>query len=79
MSEQLGQLVAERQQSRRALEEGVARLSEDFLALAAGNFQVQALRTGTGDPIDTLAYLFNNMAAEVAATPSPRSTDTASF
>lgn len=65
MSEQLGRLVAEREQSRLALEEGVARLSEHFLSLAGGNFQVQARRSGTGDPLDTLAYLFNNMAAEV--------------
>jgi signal transduction histidine kinase len=65
MSEQLGLLLAEREKSRRELEEGVARLSENFLALASGNFQIQAARSGNGDPLDTLAYLFNNMAAEV--------------
>ncbi len=65
MSEQLGRLVAEREQSRLALEEGVARLSENFLSLASGNFQAEARRSGNGDPLDTLAYLFNNMAAEV--------------
>jgi PAS domain S-box-containing protein len=49
----------------RRLSATVAQLSEQFLRLAAGDFDARVERSNLGDPIDVLAYLFNNTAAEV--------------
>lgn len=65
IAEELDRLTQEREQSHRALEEGVERLSEHFLALAAGDFEARAARSFRGDPLDVLAFLFNNTAVEV--------------
>lgn len=65
IADELGRLLAERDASRRALEQGVAELSEAFLKLAAGDFTARATRSERGDPLDVLAYLLNNTAAEV--------------
>jgi PAS domain S-box-containing protein len=62
MAERLGRAAAERDASRRAL---MAELSDAFLKLSAGDFQARARRTGQGEPLDVLAFLFNNMAAEL--------------
>jgi PAS domain S-box-containing protein len=65
IAEELDRLFRERERSLEELEQGVAVLSEAFLQLAAGNFAARAPRSEKGDPIDVLAYLFNNTAAEV--------------
>jgi len=65
IAEELDRLLTERERERAALESGVNALSELFLRLAAGDFAVRAPRTGKGDPMDVLAFLFNNTAAEV--------------
>ena len=65
IAEELGRMLEERESSRRQLADGVMELSEAFLRLAAGDFAARAPRSESGDPIDVLAYLFNNMAAEV--------------
>ena len=49
----------------REYEEAVAGLIEKFIAVAAGDFNTRAERTYRGDPVDTLAFLLNNVAAEV--------------
>jgi two-component system, NtrC family, sensor kinase len=67
IAEELGRLLAEREASRRALESGVAELSEAFLKLAAGDFEARATRSERGDPLDVLAFLLNNTAGEVGA------------
>jgi two-component system NtrC family sensor kinase len=65
IAEELDRLTTARELQRKKLEDGVAELSEAFLGLAAGDFRVRASRTNKGDPIDVLAFLFNNTAAEV--------------
>ncbi len=65
IAEELGRLLAERDASRLALESGVAALSEAFLKLAAGDFSARAARSEKGDPLDVLAFLLNNTAAEI--------------
>src|SRR5688572_18424864 len=65
IAEELGRYVSERESMRRALEEEVAKLSEVFLALASGDFDARAERSGRGDPVDVLAYLLNNTAEEL--------------
>jgi two-component system NtrC family sensor kinase len=65
IADELGRLLSERDASRRALEVGVAELSEAFLKLSAGDFTARAPRNESGDPLDVLAYLLNNTAAEV--------------
>ena len=67
IAEELGRLLTEREASRLALETGVTELSEAFLRLAAGDFSTRAVRTERGDPLDVLAFLFNNTAGEVGA------------
>lgn len=65
IAEELGRLLAERDAARVALEAGVTALSEAFLKLAAGDFSARAARSDSGDPLDVLAFLLNNTAAEV--------------
>jgi PAS domain S-box-containing protein len=65
IAEELDRLLAERERRHRELEASTKDLSELFLALAAGNFDVRARRSGRGDPMDVLAYLFNNTAGEI--------------
>lgn len=65
IAEEMEHLLSERERSLAELESRVAELSELFLGLAAGDFTVRAHRTGQGDPLDVLAYLFNNTVAEV--------------
>ncbi|MDB4933568.1 MAG: sensor histidine kinase [Labilithrix sp.] len=65
IAEQLARLVAERERVHEDLSAGVALLSENFLALAAGDFSVRASTTGRRDALDTLARMFNVMAVEV--------------
>jgi two-component system, NtrC family, sensor kinase len=65
LAEELGRYVAERERTRQSLEEDVAKLSEVFLALASGHFDVRAERSGRGDHADVLAYLVNNTAEEL--------------
>jgi two-component system, NtrC family, sensor kinase len=65
IAEELARLLAERERGLHALEEAVTELSERFLAFAAGDFTVRAARTFTGDPVDVVAYLFNNTVQEV--------------
>jgi PAS domain S-box-containing protein len=65
IADELGRLLSERDASRRALEQGVTELSEAFLKLSAGDFTARATRSERGDPLDVLAYLLNNTAAEV--------------
>lgn len=67
IAEELNRLLTERDRNHRELEKNVAELSEKFLGLASGDYSVRATRTGRGDPIDVLAFLFNNTAAEVGA------------
>lgn len=68
IAEELARLMAERQRNHDELEAGVQALSEAFLKLAAGDFEARAQRSGRGDPLDVLAYLFNNTTAEVGET-----------
>src|SRR5262249_27659142 len=49
----------------RDLEGGVRALSEQFLELAGGNFSARVARSFRGDPLDVLAYLFNQTAVEI--------------
>ncbi|AKV00585.1 Sensory box histidine kinase/response regulator [Labilithrix luteola] len=65
IAEELGRLLDERDASRAALEHGVSQLSEAFVQLASGNFTARVPRSERGDPLDVLAFLFNNMAAEL--------------
>jgi PAS domain S-box-containing protein len=65
IAEELDRLTRERERSHKKLEEDVTRLSEHFLAFASGDFSVRAPRTDTGDPLDVLAFLFNNTASEI--------------
>ena len=65
IADELGRLLAERDASRHALEIGVAELSEAFLKLSGGDFTARAPRSERGDPLDVLAYLLNNTAAEI--------------
>lgn len=65
IAQELGRLVAARDRDHAALVAGVERLSEAFLALAAGDFSARAPRSEAGDPLDVLAFLFNNTAAEI--------------
>jgi PAS domain S-box-containing protein len=65
IAEELDRLTKERERTHQKLEEDVTRLSEHFLAFASGDFSVRAPRTDSGDPLDVLAFLFNNTAAEV--------------
>ncbi len=65
IAEELDRLLREKERQRQELESGVSALSELFLRLAAADFSVRAQRSNTGDPLDVLAYLFNNTAAEV--------------
>jgi PAS domain S-box-containing protein len=65
IAEELDRLLTEREQKRKELEDGVNTLSELFLKVAAGEFTVRAARSGKGDPLDVLAFLFNNTVAEV--------------
>ena len=65
IAEEVGRMVAERDRAHEHLETSIAHLSEKFIALAAGQFDTRAERSDAGDPIDVLAYLFNNTAAEV--------------
>lgn len=65
IAEELDRLLRQRERELGALEHGVKQLSEAFLGLAAGNFAVRAPRSEKGDPIDVLAFLFNNTVVEV--------------
>ena len=65
IAEELQRLLNERDRSHRELEQHVRELSEAFLALAAGNYEVRAKRSGNGDPIDVMSFLFNNTAEEI--------------
>ena len=65
IAEELDRLTKERERGHRALEAGVNQLSEHFVALAAGDFSARAARSNRGDPLDVLAFLFNNTAVEV--------------
>jgi PAS domain S-box-containing protein len=64
-AEELERLIGERDRIHKELEERVRELGEQFVALAAGNFEARARRSFRGDPMDVLAYLFNNTAVEV--------------
>jgi PAS domain S-box-containing protein len=65
VAEEVDRLVRERERANQELRASIALLSEQFVKLAAGDFTVRALRSGSGDPLDVLAYLFNNTADEV--------------
>lgn len=65
IADELGRLLSEREAARKGLEAGVAELSEAFVQLAAGDFTARVPRSEQGDPLDVLAFLFNNMAAEL--------------
>lgn len=65
IAEELERLLAARERDHRALVAAVEQLTEHFLTFAAGDFSVRAPRSYTSDPIDVLAYLFNNTASEV--------------
>ncbi|AKF04138.1 hybrid sensor histidine kinase/response regulator [Sandaracinus amylolyticus] len=65
IAEELARLLEERERDHQRLQQGVQALSESFLRLAAGDFEARAARSLEGDPLDVLAYLFNNTAAEV--------------
>jgi two-component system, NtrC family, sensor kinase len=65
IAEELARLLAERERDHTALSSAVEQLTEQFLAFAAGDFSVRAPRSYKSDPIDVLAYLFNNTASEV--------------
>jgi PAS domain S-box-containing protein len=65
MAEELERLIFERDRIHRELQESVMALSESFLELAAGNFDVRAQPTGRGDIMDILSQLFNQTAVEV--------------
>src|SRR4051794_25000352 len=56
IGEELARLLSEREKSHKLLEAGVTQLSESFLGLAAGDFQVRAARSNQGDPLDVLAF-----------------------
>jgi two-component system, NtrC family, sensor kinase len=57
--------LEERHRSHREYEVAVAGLIEKFIALAGGDFGVRAERTYRRDPVDTLAFLLNNVAVEI--------------
>lgn len=61
----LADQIGEQRRLQREYEAGIAALIEKFITLAGGDFSVRADRTGRGDPFDTMAYLLNNVAAEV--------------
>ncbi|MCA9679172.1 MAG: PAS domain-containing protein, partial [Myxococcales bacterium] len=65
IAEELDRIIREREAAHRVLEAGIATLGEAFLRLAAGDFAVRVPRTERGDPMDVLAFLLNNTAAEV--------------
>ena len=65
VAEEVNRLVRERERERDELRASIALLSEHFVRLAAGDFSVRAVRSGSGDPLDVLAYMFNNTADEV--------------
>jgi PAS domain S-box-containing protein len=68
IAEELGRIAAARERDHAALSRAVEQLGEAFIAFAAGDYTVRALRDETGDPRDVLAFLFNNTVAEVADT-----------
>ncbi|AKU93792.1 sensor histidine kinase [Labilithrix luteola] len=61
----LAEQIGDTQRRERAYEVGMAALIEKFIALASGDFTVRAERTGRGDPLDTMAYMLNNVAVEI--------------
>ena len=65
VAEEVNRLVRERERERDELRASIAQLSEHFVRLAAGDFSARAARSGSGDPLDVLAYMFNNTADEV--------------
>lgn len=65
VAEEVNRLIRERERATEELRTSIAQLSEQFVRLAAGDFSVRASRTGSGDPLDVLAYVFNNTADEV--------------
>jgi len=65
VAEEVSRLIRERERATEDLRASIAQLSEQFVRLAAGDFSVRAARTGSGDPLDVLAYMFNNSADEV--------------
>jgi PAS domain S-box-containing protein len=65
MVEVVAEQLAKKQQSHFESEAALASLVEKFVTLAAGDFTVRAERTHRGDTLDTLAYLLNNVSAEL--------------
>ena len=65
VAEEVDRLIRERERATEELRTSIAQLSEQFVRLAGGDFSVRAARTGSGDPLDVLAYMFNNTADEV--------------
>ncbi len=65
IAEELARLTDERERAHLALEEGVTALSEGFVAFSGGDFSVRVERSGSGDPLDVLAFLFDNTVEEV--------------
>lgn len=61
----LAEQMGDTQRRQRAYEVGMAALIEKFIALASGDFTVRAERTGRGDPLDTMAYMLDNVAVEI--------------
>jgi PAS domain S-box-containing protein len=67
IAEELDRLWKARQREQQELQRGVERLTEAFVAFAAGDFAARAPRSGKGDPLDVLAGLLNKTTAEVGA------------
>ncbi len=65
VAEEMQRVYAERERNTQEIEQAINDLSERFLALASGDFSVRIPRSNNGDPMDVLAFLFNNVAEEL--------------
>jgi two-component system, NtrC family, sensor kinase len=65
LASEFGRMTDERERNVRHLEDGVTALSKSFAALAGGDYSARVARNGTGDPVDVLARLFNDTAAQI--------------
>jgi PAS domain S-box-containing protein len=65
IAEELDRLWTERDRKQRDLELGVVRLTQSFVALAAGDFAARAPRSGKGDPLDVLGVLLDDTAEKL--------------
>ncbi|MEN0062323.1 MAG: ATP-binding protein [Myxococcota bacterium] len=65
ITEEFEEALADRDRRAQELDRMLANVSETLVGIAAGDFGKRAPRNHRGDPIDVLAYMVNNTAAEV--------------